>query len=97
MKAYALETPGVCNAACEFDIKTLSPTFKLIIGAPGKSNAFAIASRLGLKENVISRAGSLISEDNKRFENVIEKLESDGRNVKLPFKNFEIVTLKFVL
>ena len=77
MKAYALETPGVCNAACEFDIKTLSPTFKLIIGAPGKSNAFAIASRLGLKESVISRAGSLISEDNKRFENVIEKLESD--------------------
>ncbi|MBP3332988.1 MAG: endonuclease MutS2 [Clostridia bacterium] len=77
MKVYALETPGVCNAACEFDIKTLSPTFKLIIGAPGKSNAFAIASRLGLKESVIERAGSLIAEDSKRFENVIEKLESD--------------------
>ncbi len=77
MKVYALETPGVCNAACEFDIKTLSPTFKLIIGAPGKSNAFAIAARLGLDSRVIERAGSLIADDNKRFENVIEKLESD--------------------
>ncbi len=77
MKVYALETEGVCNAACEFDIKTLSPTFKLIIGAPGKSNAFAIASRLGLDKGVIERAGSLIAEDSKRFENVIEKLESD--------------------
>ncbi len=77
MKAYALETPGVCNAACEFDIKSLSPTFRLIIGAPGKSNAFAIASRLGLDISVIDRAKELISEDGKRFEKVIEKLESD--------------------
>ncbi len=77
MKVYALETPGVCNAACEFDITTLSPTFRLIIGTPGKSNAFAIAARLGLDKNVIERAGALIAEDSKRFENVIEKLESD--------------------
>ncbi len=77
MKAFALETPGVCNAACEFDIKTLSPTFKLIIGAPGKSNAFAIAARLGLDRSVIERAGSLIADDSKRFEKVIEQLESD--------------------
>ncbi len=77
MKVYALETEGVCNAACEFDVKTLSPTFRLIIGAPGKSNAFAIAARLGLDKGVIERAHSLISDDNKRFENVIEKLEAD--------------------
>lgn len=77
MKVYALETEGVCNAACEFDVKTLSPTFRLIIGAPGKSNAFAIAARLGLDTGVIDRAHSLIDDDNKRFENVIEKLEAD--------------------
>lgn len=77
MKVYALETEGVCNAACEFDVTTLAPTYRLIIGAPGKSNAFAISSRLGLSDHIIERAGKLIDADSKRFENVIEKLEEN--------------------
>ncbi len=76
MKMYALETDGVCNAACEFDINTLAPTYRLIIGAPGKSNAFAISRRLGLSEEVIERAAKLVDGDNKRFDNVLEKLEA---------------------
>ena len=75
VKMYALDTPGVCNAACEFDIESLCPTYRLIIGAPGKSNAFAISSRLGLDKDVIDRAGQLVSPDSKRFEQVLDKLE----------------------
>lgn len=76
LKAYALETEGVCNASCEFDINTLKPTYKLIIGAPGKSNAFAISLKLGLPKDIIERAKTQVNSDNKRFENVIEKLEA---------------------
>ena len=75
IKAYALETEGVVNAACEFDIETLSPTYRLIVGAPGKSNAFAISRKLGLGEDVIEAASARISADDKRFEQVIEELE----------------------
>lgn len=75
LKAYALETPGVCNASCEFDVSTLKPTYKLIIGTPGKSNAFAISERLGLPARILERAKAQVSSDNKRFEDVIEKLE----------------------
>ena len=75
VKMYALDTEGVCNAACEFDVDTLSPTYKLIIGAPGKSNAFAISAKLGLDPAIIDRASELVSPDSKRFEQVIDKLE----------------------
>jgi DNA mismatch repair protein MutS2 len=75
LKAYALETDGVDNASCEFDIETLRPTYKLIIGTPGKSNAFAISHKLGLPDDIIKRAQNTVSSDSKRFENVIEKLE----------------------
>ena len=75
LKAFALETDGVVNASCEFDIETLKPTYKLIIGTPGKSNAFAISGKLGLDPEIIERAAALVSSDNKRFELVIEKLE----------------------
>lgn len=75
LKVYALNTPGVCNASCEFDVETLKPTYKLIIGTPGKSNAFAISEKLGIPEEIILRAKSAVSSDDRRFEDVIEKLE----------------------
>ena len=75
LKAYALETDGVQNASCEFDVATLRPTYKLVIGTPGKSNAFAISEKLGLPPRVVADAKSLISGENRRFEAVIEKLE----------------------
>lgn len=76
LKAYALETEGVCNASCEFDVETLKPTYKLVIGTPGKSNAFAISLKLGLPQRIVERAKEQVSSDNKRFEDVIEKLEA---------------------
>ena len=76
LKAYALDTPGVCNASCEFDVETLKPTYKLVIGAPGKSNAFAISEKLGLSSAIIERAKERVSSDNKSFESVIEQLEN---------------------
>lgn len=77
LKAYAIDTDGVTNASCEFDIETLRPTYKLIVGTPGKSNAFAISERLGLPKAIVENANALISGDSKRFENIIEKLEAD--------------------
>ncbi len=77
LKVYALETDGVQNASCEFDIETLRPTYKLIVGTPGKSNAFAISERLGISDEIISRAEKLIERDNKRFEEVIERLDTN--------------------
>ena len=76
LKAYALDTPGVCNASCEFDVETLKPTYKLVIGAPGKSNAFAISEKLGLPSAIIERAKERVSSDNVSFESVIEQLEN---------------------
>ena len=77
LKVYALETPRVQNASCEFDVETLRPTYKLVVGTPGKSNAFAISEKLGMPRSVIDRAGKLIERDNKRFEDVIEKLDTN--------------------
>ncbi len=75
LKAYALDTKGVCNASCEFDVETLKPTYKLIIGTPGKSNAFAISEKLGLSPEIIEHAEKYISSDNRRFEDIIGQLE----------------------
>ena len=77
LKAYALDTPRVQNASCEFDIETLRPTYRLIVGTPGRSNAFAISEKLGISEEIIERAEQLIKNEDKRFENVIERLDSD--------------------
>ena len=76
LKAYALDTEGVCNASCEFDVETLKPTYKLVIGTPGKSNAFAISEKLGLPREIIERADNYVSTENKQFESVIGELEA---------------------
>ena len=76
LKTYALDTEGVCNASCEFDVETLRPTYKLVIGTPGKSNAFAISAKLGLPERIVSRAGELVSAENKRLDSVLGELEA---------------------
>lgn len=75
LKAYALDAIGVENASCEFDVATLKPTYNLIIGQPGRSNAFAISKRLGLNNDIISLAGEQLTEDDLRFENVVASLE----------------------
>ena len=76
LKAFALETENVENASCEFNVDTLKPTYKLIIGTPGKSNAFAISKKLGLPEEIVQRASELVGDNNRSFEAVIEKLET---------------------
>ena len=79
LKIYAADTPDVQNASCEFDTKTMSPTYRLIIGSPGKSNAFRICTRLGLPQWVLSEAESYISDENRRFENVISRFEESRK------------------
>lgn len=76
LKTYALDTPGVQNASCEFDVSTLRPTYRLILGTPGKSNAFAISEKLGLPASVIELAKKNVNQEHRRFENVIEQLEA---------------------
>ena len=82
LKTYAMNTEGVTNASCEFDVETLRPTFKLIIGAPGKSNAFAISQRLGLSDAVLLRAQDFVANDNKQMEKVLSELEAERQKAE---------------
>lgn len=75
LKSYALQTKGVINGSCEFDVRSLKPTYKLLIGIPGRSNAFAISKRLGISDEIIDHAQELVSNENIRFEDVVDRLE----------------------
>lgn len=75
LKIYAIETPNVENACCEFDVQTLRPTYRLLLGVPGRSNAFAISKRLGLSEEILEHASELVSQQDKTLETVIDNLE----------------------
>ena len=106
LKEYAANNEGVTNAGCEFDIETLKPTYRLIIGAPGRSNAFAISEKLGLSKNVISRAEKFISSENRRLEDVISALDrqrielenqkKELENAKTEFEKYEEEKRKYI-
>ena len=82
LKLYAMRTESVINASCEFDVETLRPTYKLLIGIPGKSNAFAISRKLGLSEDILKEANDLVSKSDKDFEDVLSQLEQQRQQME---------------
>ena len=82
LKLYAMRTKGVINASCEFDVETLRPTYKLLIGIPGKSNAFAISRKLGLFEEILKEADNLVDKSDKDFEDVLSQLEQQRQQME---------------
>lgn len=97
LKLFAMRTAGITNASCEFDVETLRPTYRLLIGIPGKSNAFAISKRLGLSEDIIEKARSLVNENDRSFEDVLTQLEQQRRQMesaKLEAERLKLETQK---
>lgn len=94
LKAYALSTPGVTNGCCEFDVQTLRPTYRLLIGVPGRSNAFAISEHLGMDKDVVEHAKSIVNSENRDFEAVLENLESSRKELENERKKAEEMTEK---
>ena len=82
LKLYAMRTQGVINASCEFNVETLRPTYKLLIGIPGKSNAFAISRKLGLSEEILKEANDLVGKSDKDFEDVLNQLEQQRQQME---------------
>ncbi len=82
LKVYAMTTPGVENASCEFNVDSLAPTYRLLIGIPGKSNAFAISERLGLPKRIIQKAASRVDAENVRFEDVLTQLDEQRQQME---------------
>ena len=94
LKEFALRTDGVENGCCEFDVATLKPTYKLLIGVPGKSNAFAISKRLGMETAIVERAQELVSSESRQFEDVVEKLEKRRQSLEKQLENANRLTAK---
>ena len=92
LKAYALETSGVSNGSCEFDVETLRPTYKLLIGVPGRSNAFAISEHLGMEKSVVDKANEIVGSENRSFEAVLENLEKTRRELEAEKERAEKAT-----
>lgn len=94
LKEFALRTEGVENGCCEFDVVTLKPTYRLLIGVPGKSNAFAISKRLGMDSDIVDRANELVSSESRQFEDVVEKLEKRRQSLEKQLENANRLTAK---
>ena len=99
LKVFALSSSGIENASCEFDVETLSPTYRLLIGIPGKSNAFAISSKLGVPSSIIDKAREQINEQDESFEDVLTSLEEsritiENERTEIAQYKQEIETLK---
>ena len=94
LKEFALRTEGVENGCCEFDVVTLKPTYRLLIGVPGKSNAFAISKRLGMDNDIVERASELVSTESRQFEDVVEKLEKRRQSLEKQLENANKLTAK---
>lgn len=94
LKEFALKTEGVENGCCEFDVASLRPTYKLLIGVPGRSNAFAISKRLGIDDSIVDRAQELVSSESRQFEDVVETLDSRRQELDEELKKAREATLK---